>query len=296
MEELHHRGTAATTTPMPENSITSPQSSKAITSTMAKQPKQASNNNNKKDDRITPNTICFNAVLHAYAQKRQRRAAQKAEELLNRMEGLSETQQYYGQVNPDRISYASAITAWSRLGTVEGAQRAESIFLRMMNRHNRSHLLLKKENLRPDIWIVNAVMQAWIASSDDSMAERNERILNTVLTLKEKDNNTTTDKEYDEMIDQQVFQTVIYSWCQSGESHPNEFGSRAFAILEQMKTRGYKPTSSVFAWVLKALETQQRTQQQQKKNQPPMDYLDVTGSKIDKLKKELGRLERKRNK
>ena len=83
MEELHHQGTAATTTSMPGNSITSPQLSKAITSTMAKQPKQASNNNNKKDDRITPNTVCFTQ-----------------EELLNRIEGLNETQQHYKQVNP----------------------------------------------------------------------------------------------------------------------------------------------------------------------------------------------------
>ena len=80
-----------------------------------------------------------------------------------------------------------------------------------MNCQNRLHLLLKKENPRPDIWIVNATMQAWIAGSDDSMAKRNDRILNTLLAL--KDNNTTTDKEYDEMIDQQDLQTVIYSWC-----------------------------------------------------------------------------------
>ena len=81
----------------------------------------------------------------------------------------------------------------------------------MMNFQNRLHFLLKKGNPRPDIWIVNAVIQAWIAGSDDSMAKINELILNTLLTL--KDNNTTTDKEYNEMIDQQDFQTVIYSWC-----------------------------------------------------------------------------------
>lgn len=127
----------------------------------------------------TPNLICFNSVLNALAKARSFQGAQRADELLTRMESLSRTNPAYSELKADAVSYSTVvcilheyrasfiyhsrmhqISAWAATNETESAERAEAVLDRM-----------EQANVEGDIIAYNRVALSWANAGDAAKVE-----------------------------------------------------------------------------------------------------------------------------
>lgn len=170
--------------------------------------------------RVTPCSRTFNTCLHAYANSKERNAAEKAEALLNRMEDLHQN----GETKdcaPNRISYNNVITAWSRSGVKGAAERAEAILAHMQ----RIAEMDESRETSPNEISFNGVMAAWSTSNERGAAARCQALLAHMTKLCREGNK-------DVCPDTVSYSTTIHALAVSGEKNAAE---RAQALLESME-------------------------------------------------------------
>mmetsp|Transcript_37281 Transcript_37281/g.55777 ORF Transcript_37281/g.55777 Transcript_37281/m.55777 type:complete len:241 (-) Transcript_37281:40-762(-) len=92
---------------------------------------------NRSNAKPLVDTVVYNAVLSALARSGERRSAQQADELLQQMEDDADADEEGLDTvpRPDISSYTSVIYAWANTETVEGAQRAEALLDRLVERY-----------------------------------------------------------------------------------------------------------------------------------------------------------------
>ena len=117
-----------------------------------------------------PDVISYSTVLDAWAQRawKNPKAAQRAQQLLQRMEEQSRHGRNGEFPAPNIISYNTVIQAHGRAGNPE---RAEQLFLG----------LLEKDHVRPNEITITAVLSAWSQVGTWEAAERAERILKEII-------------------------------------------------------------------------------------------------------------------
>jgi len=114
------------------------------------------------------NTVSFNIIMNGYAQQRSIHAAKKADQLLQELLELQQSQPY---LRADSYSYASVVNAHAKSnGGKLAALRAEQLLIQMETSLYPAH---SKERLTTDV-CHNAVMDAWAVSGAPWAGERAE--------------------------------------------------------------------------------------------------------------------------
>ena len=131
------------------------------------------------DQEVSPNTVCYNIILDAYAKKGK---AREAEGLLLQLQE-SET------AAPDRISYTSVIDAYSKLSGEAAGEKAEAILLQCA-----------ENNLDPDIVMYNAVLAVWAKQGG---GQRAQQLLRKMVQVEP---------------DLVSYNTVLDAWAKTGNS------------------------------------------------------------------------------
>lgn len=126
---------------------------------------------------VTPNTISYNAVLNSWSKSPLRDAPQKAEGLLRRMQYFYTTG-INSETEPDMISYNTVIMAWSKYRQDDAAACA----LRAENLLNECEQLYERgeSKFAPTVFTYNTVVEAWTKSNNPN-AKRGEMILERML-------------------------------------------------------------------------------------------------------------------
>eukprot|EP00986_Skeletonema_menzelii_P009410 scaffold4277_cov140-Skeletonema_menzelii.AAC.3 len=116
------------------------------------------------DDAPKPTTRCFNAVLLAYANGKQKGGGKRALELLRFMESLHS--EGYVDCQPDSYTFNIVMKALTNSKETGAAQKANQL-LRRMERSND-----KGSTLQPDIFSYNIVLDAFSRIGDAESAEK----------------------------------------------------------------------------------------------------------------------------
>lgn len=131
------------------------------------------------DMMVTPDIISFNGVLHALAKSGKRGSAQRAEELLQRLEAM-----YYKQnseqndvIRPDVYTYNTVIDAWAKSCQYESdaAERAEALLRRMEEMYASGN-----KSVKPDTISYTTVIDAWSKCGKSVAGERAEALLKSM--------------------------------------------------------------------------------------------------------------------
>jgi len=126
---------------------------------------------------VAPDTVIFNAVIHAWANSGDPQSGSNASALLNRMQELHARKGY--DCRPDVVSYNTVLSAWSHSGHANAASRAEKLLNEMLTAHRQGPEIAPAPNTVP----YNSVFLAWSQSPHHSgkAAERAEAVLNYML-------------------------------------------------------------------------------------------------------------------
>lgn len=126
-----------------------------------------------------PNVSTYNTILNVYATLRAPTSGTSASKLLTQMWTIHNSSAPSDptinriRLTPDRVTYATAISAWARSGRgAEGAAKAEELLEIMEGKREEGF-----EGLGPDTYAVNAVLNAWAKSHEKGSALRAEKIL-----------------------------------------------------------------------------------------------------------------------
>ena len=213
-----------------------------------------------------PSAMIYQAVLNAYANSKEPGSAQKAEQILHKMELLY--RRGYDKLRPRTVSYNTVIASWAYSADPGAAERAEAIIYHMLalpqdiNPDTRSFntalyawatsglkeapsraesLLKRMEDLRvrgviegPNTISYNNLLHVHAQSGDNAAPKRTEAILGHMLKMVEKDG------RYSVQPNAVTFNSVINAWAKSGQKGA---AHRASAVLEQMEdlcSRGRK--------------------------------------------------------
>mmetsp|Transcript_9514 Transcript_9514/g.14149 ORF Transcript_9514/g.14149 Transcript_9514/m.14149 type:complete len:833 (+) Transcript_9514:2-2500(+) len=153
---------------------------------------------------VTPNTISYNAVLNSWSKSPLRDAPRKAEGLLRKMQYFYNTG-INSEAEPDMISYNTVIMAWAKYRQEDAAACGQSA----------EHLLNECEQLyemghakyAPTVFTYNTVVEAWTKSNNPN-AKRGEMILERMLQA-------STDRK-DLIPDAYGFNSVIQAYSKLG--------------------------------------------------------------------------------
>ena len=145
---------------------------------------------------LKPNTATFNIVIDAWSKCSQKGSAQKAEQILNRLESGSDGLQVF----PDTISYTSVISAWASSGERSSGYKAERILNRMVS-FNEKNL---NANADPNMVTYSAAINAWAKSKARGSGTKAQALLHRLEGHGYKPNLTT-------------FNSLISAWAWSGQ-------------------------------------------------------------------------------
>lgn len=184
---------------------------------------------NKNDRTLTPDTASYNAVLKVWGKCGHHKAAQRSEELLNRM-----LKQYEEGRNldakPDEITFNSVIHNIATSPDLDSPQRAQCVLEKMQYCHEHGII-----DAKPSIISYNSLLNSFAKSNRPGSAQQAEEILNNL------------EKSYDSGAwniepDVYSYNTVISAWSNSNEE---QGASRAVALLDRMSTRAKDKKSNV---------------------------------------------------
>ena len=131
---------------------------------------------NEWKDKVTPNNICFNSTMHAWAKSKNPKAAENAEAILSKMEELSKSYDASLGIQPDTLSYAIVISAWARSGRHDCALRAEKLLQRSLDMFRQGN-----EGVKPDSITFNSVLDAWAKQNANEVQSKNSNDPNSSL-------------------------------------------------------------------------------------------------------------------
>lgn len=107
---------------------------------------------------VAPDTVSYNTVMQAYARNGD---AKQAEELLGYL--LSPK----SEIQPNFRTFTATLTALSKQKTFQAAKRAETLFLKMQELHEKHNM-----DTRPDIFSYNALLSCWALLGDAPKTEQ----------------------------------------------------------------------------------------------------------------------------
>ena len=203
---------------------------------------------------VTPDVYSYNTCMNGFAKSKEGGSAQMAEELLERMESLSPAGRYIKNVRnvppqalrnvqPDKISFNTAIYSWANSKDMLAAARADGIFQRMLAAYKAGD-----DALKPDVTTYNSLLTAWSRTPSPGAAEKAEEILEHMFDLSEAG-------DTDCRPDRQSFTSVINAWAKS--RNPSK-APNALRLLRRMNSlaeggeTSLEPNIFIFGAVLNA--------------------------------------------
>eukprot|EP00797_Seminavis_robusta_P028753 Sro565_g167580.2 (559) ;mRNA; r:19740-21416 len=171
---------------------------------------------NMEQSGITPNTVCYNSVINAWAKEGSPVAGQEAERILQDMQDNT-------SVTPNVRTFNSVIHAYAR--SRNGGESAERL-LRVLQEMARHH---PDRRLKPDAITFNSAMNAFAKEGNPQQAE------NLLEEMKQEGGNISPSVV--------SYNACLEAWSRSG--HPDS-GEKADQYLELMKPfRESGPTLAV---------------------------------------------------
>ena len=203
---------------------------------------------------VTPDVYSYNSCMNGFAKSREGGSAQMAEELLERMESLSPAGRYIKNVRnvppqalrnvqPDKISFNTAIYSWANSNDMLAAARADGIFQRMLAAYKTGD-----DALKPDVTTYNSLLTAWSRTPSPGAAEKAEEILEHMFELSEAGNR-------DCRPDRQSFTSVINAWAKSRNPSKAQNAQRLLRRMNSLAESGndsLRPNIFIYGAVLNA--------------------------------------------
>jgi hypothetical protein len=113
--------------------------------------------------KVIPDRSSFNTVIKAYARtpantKNGKHAAKDARRILSMMEDAASSGLggIAKDIEPDKVSCTSILTAWANSGERDAGEKAEQLLQRMEDMYSRGNL-----GIKPDTVTYNAVIKVW---------------------------------------------------------------------------------------------------------------------------------------
>jgi len=202
--------------------------------------------------RVQPDSTSYNAAIDAWAKSRTSEAAERAEDLLRRMEKLSSEgaplsdevidkerteKERWRRVSPDTVTYNAVIEAWSHSPDPRGIDKAIEILSLMENAYETTG----RVRLKPNIRTVNNVINAYAkrgASGGNNRKEKESRLSDAWECAKKSQKLLerslekyveTGDDDYKP--DVTTYTSVIDAYARCGDVHATE---RAEELMNQM--------------------------------------------------------------
>lgn len=173
------------------------------------------------DDDVKPNKVVYNSVIHAWARSGEAGSAQRAENLLARMQQQAKVGDGDDDVMPDVVTFNSVIDAWARADEYGSAEKAEN----MLNSMERQYIT-GDESVKPDIKSINSCINAWSRTGGPGAGLRAEQLLDRAESLYEE----TGDE--DVRPNKITYSSVINAHA---KSYKKGCGESAEAILDHME-------------------------------------------------------------
>lgn len=118
----------------------------------------------KKDKSLSPTRATYNAMMRAYTRKGDMKSAV---EILHSMESSSD-------VNPTIVDYNVILAGYAKLGQ---ARHGEELLARMISLCR----VQRTDNLAPDLYSYNTIIDAWSRSNEPGKGIRAQEILSTLI-------------------------------------------------------------------------------------------------------------------
>ena len=172
------------------------------------------------DDNVKPTTVVYNSVIAAWAKSGEAGSAERAEDLLARMQQMAKTSGD-ADIRADTISFNTVIDAWARAEEYGSAERAENL----LNSMERQYIA-GDDAVKPDIKSFNSCINAWSRTGGPGAGLRAEQLLDRIEALYE-------DTEDEDIKPNQItYASVIHAHAKSFKKGCGEF---AEAILDHME-------------------------------------------------------------
>ena len=185
---------------------------------------------NKGDLRMRPDTATYNAVIKVWGKCGHPLAAEKSEEILNKMLAQYDEEGKNADIMPGDITFNSVIHNIATSVDVDSPQRAQNILEKMQYCYERGLI-----DYRPDIITYNSVLNALAKSNRVGSAQEAEEMLDNL------------EKAYDSGAwniepDVYSYNTVISAWSNCNDEYSAQ---RAVALLDRMSARAKEKKSKV---------------------------------------------------
>lgn len=136
-------------------------------------------------------------------------AAKSVEHLYHRLKSRCE---------PDIVAFNYQLLAWSKIGTLEAAQRAEDLLSSLLQYEKEG------DNVRPNTTSFSTVLKAYLQFVDRNAVESSEDIVLKMEALRSQDPSIGDTSIY--------FNWVLKKW---GESRCSDHADRSLALLDKMR-------------------------------------------------------------
>jgi len=176
-------------------------------------------------------------------------AAQKAEEILNKMERSFESPSIHtssGEMDdiypaPTVRSYSLVLDAWAKSNEKGGALRAETILSKMHKLYDEGH------DIKPNRFSYTIVINALARSKEKGTSQRAEDVLDKMIEFQKASDDSLAPGTA-------TFNAVIDAWARSGEKNAGEKAELVLNKLERLskKTPGLQPDITTFNSVMAA--------------------------------------------
>ena len=115
-----------------------------------------------------PDVISYNCVIDALSRQRSVKSAKKADALLLELESDD------NHIQPQQVSFTSAMNAWVRSGAKDAPERVMAIYGRLLSAYEISD---RCDNLRPDKVTYGILLSMWAKSKREDAGVCAEKIL-----------------------------------------------------------------------------------------------------------------------
>jgi pentatricopeptide repeat protein len=188
-----------------------------------------------------PNSTCFNGLLDAWAKGGRKDAGTRAEQVLERMQQLHDTQGL--DTLPTEYSYNICINAWARTPGPQSPIHAEAILRRMVDLHESG------SEIGPSEPAFTSVMNAWANSERNDAPERVAAILHVMEDMAVTNNSS--------FVNAIPYTILIKAWgrlaSRSAGRKKQECADKIFGVVFHMEERGVTPTAPTHNAIIVAL-------------------------------------------
>jgi pentatricopeptide repeat protein len=188
-----------------------------------------------------PNSTCFNGLLDAWAKGGRKDAGTRAEQVLEWMQQLHDTQGL--DTRPTEYSYNICINAWARTPGPQSPVHAEAILRRMIDLHESG------SEIGPSEPAFTSVMNAWANSERNDAPERVAAILHVMEGMAVTNNSSS--------VNAIPYTILIKAWgrlaSRSAPRKKQECADKILGVISHMEERGTTPTAPTHNAIIVAL-------------------------------------------